>query len=166
MSRPRAKLLLVVLLFGCVGGGSLCTYPADIVELAVQNECEAVDDFYDRPGMVEPAFAYGFAASSPRSESVVFWCRSLGERTAYKLVAVAAGVAAPCSGVVYETKNYPGGLSLQPVEADTLAGFASSDGHAAPSDVTFSGLVVRSVYDGVGTSHVCLEGVWLSKRWD
>lgn len=143
------------------------TLPADLAKVASSHGCEGVDDFYDRPGMVEPAFVYGFVSGIPKSESAIFWCRSKTDKSQYRLVAHApVDGDDSCEGVVVETSNFPRGLSLSTAIDAPLSGYSTVEGTTVPPFSGGGATVVSSMYDGVGSSFICRGGEWLIKRWD
>src|SRR5579863_6788085 len=48
--------------------------PRELVDYAHSQGCAPVEDFYERSGMVNPPFVYGFAGGDPEG-SAALWCR-------------------------------------------------------------------------------------------
>ncbi len=85
--------------------------PLELTIFAEKNSCKAIADFYDRPGMVDPPYVYGYLKGK-KENSAIFWCRSINDENEYKLVIYSrTGKYSGCSNVI-NSQNYPGGLSL------------------------------------------------------
>src|SRR3990172_1931605 len=61
--------------------------PEELRNLAAGIGCKAVPGFYDRLGMVEPPYLYGYLPGD-KEESAVFWCYREAESKPYLLVFV------------------------------------------------------------------------------
>ena len=116
--------------------------------------CEAVPGFYDRPGMVEPPYLYGYLPGN-KEESAVFWCYREGESKPYLLVFV-EGLGMDGEGHITSTipwQNFPGGLSLYETRQVPLSELRYVD---EPSKYGSEGKTtqyapLQSYYDGVIT---------------
>ena len=139
--------------------------PKELSERAAKHGCAEVASFFDRPGMVEPPFVYGYLSGKAKSDSAIFWCQ-LSKRK-YQLIAFARDEKeGDCAGVILETSNFPGGLSIAPFDPDSANGYRPIEGGASATSGPAVGGKVSSMYDGVGTSFVCLQGRWFMRRWD
>src|SRR3990172_4624961 len=112
---PFVLLLGTALLVGSsyarspAGDGQL---PQELRNLAVTIDCEAVPGFYDRPGMVEPPYLYGYLPGN-KEETAAFWCYRKQAKEPYLLVFV-EGLGQARQGRVTSTipwSAFPGGLS-------------------------------------------------------
>lgn len=87
--------------------------PRELRELGKRIGCGPVPGFYDRPGMVDPPYLYGWPPAN-KEETAVFWCYREREEEPYLLV-FAAGLGQGRKGRVNYTipwDAYPGGLSI------------------------------------------------------
>ena len=87
--------------------------PNELEGLAEQIGCGPVPGFYDRDGMVDPAYLYGWLPGT-RDATAVFWCYRKDEESPYLLVFV-EGLGRGGEGRVTSTipwDAFPGGLSL------------------------------------------------------
>jgi len=140
------------------------TFP---VEIAENNRCEEIRGFYDVPGGIDPPFLYGYIQNIKHSGSVIFWCKSKDDRKLYKLIGyVKNDDKARCSGLIHQTKNFPGGLTLSKVENETLVGYKNLSGNIKIAINNYHGVIIKSFYDGVGNTYVCSNGEWYFKQWD
>lgn len=120
-----------------------------------------ITDFFERPGMVDPPYVYGYVEGE-KEDSVVFWCRGGSKSGKFKLIVQARAKTFTCPAVVKETSNYPGGLSVSPGEKLELSDFKYIDSGKRLSSATRpAGKFIRSYYDGVEEYFYCHDGRWL-----
>lgn len=130
-------------------------YPAHIAE---QYNCKEIVGFHDAPVKNSPSFLYGFKQDAETSDSVIFWCRSSSDVDVFKLIAhVKNDGLTKCSGVVYETKNFPGGLSLVHAQNEALVGYRKVSNGEKVSPSAYQGILIKSFYDGAGYTFVCSD---------
>lgn len=139
--------------------------PNELMDVAAENNCSQVDDFYKRPGMVNPSFFYGYLDGEKES-SAIFWCRNMNDREIpYRLVIVDK---IPGSGrndcpQVIEWRNYPGGLSVYNNPNLTLEGFRFHKDLTKnpPAGARMEHNAIIEDYDGTSTIFYCFEGDWV-----
>jgi hypothetical protein len=166
--RPRhlVALSMVVFLFVASANNSSAdtlVMPRELVDLAHANGCSPISDFFERPGMVNPPYAYGWLPGDPGS-SAVFWCKGAAEsKKPYKLV---FKVADPkqlrgCSATI--EWSYPRGLSIETRHNLALRDFhyITAPQRAAPTTVVANARVIVNEYDGPEDIFYCYGGEWL-----
>jgi hypothetical protein len=138
--------------------------PRELVDYAHSQGCAPVEDFYERPGMVNPAYVYGFAGGEPE-DSAVLWCRKAEKSD--KPFALLFKVSDPkklggCPARI-EWWNYPKGLSIETRTALKLSDFhlTAEPKQAGPMTTIPSARVIVSEYDGVEEVFLCHRGAWL-----
>ena len=154
--------ILLVLLRLVVAAASIL--PSEVQGFARQHSCAEVVGFNERPGMVAPSYLYGYMRDMGRDESVVFWCQSEADPKPYKLILHIKGDSdAACSGIIYETKDFPGGLSFESFQGDlNVDGYRQLPSKTCGSE----GILVKSFYDGMGVTFTFKGGTWFAKMWD
>ncbi len=160
MSRLVAAVLATVMLGT---GYEICEHlPQDLKGLADSLDCGPVPGFYDRPGMIEPAFVYGYVPG-PKDSSAAFWCFRSGDK-AYLLVTMHGGRLSSH----FKWRNFPGGLSLADQEHLPLAQFryVENPSTPGPTGVRTRYKPLRSEYDGVVELFYRHEGKWLVQMID
>jgi len=125
-----------------------------------------VNDFYDRPGMVESSFVYGYL-SGLKENSAVFWCQDNKKERYYLLVAVRddrSGLMS-CTDMIPWT-NYPGGLSIVNDKSISLDEFYYIDTpqERGPKEVKLTHNAILSYYDGVENLFYSHDGKWLVRQ--
>jgi hypothetical protein len=143
--------------------------PQELVEFAHSKGCLPIDNFYDRPGMVNPPYAYGWISGNPE-DSAVFWCQKAEKsEKPYKLI---FKVTDPqkmegCLAVV-EWWNPPGGLSVEVRPRLSLADFryVNEPKRAAPAFAVIKARVIVDYYDGLTDVFYCYQGHWLVSSSD
>jgi hypothetical protein len=139
--------------------------PQDLVEKARANNCEQVSDFYKRPGLVGPPYAYLHVRGEEDEAAVVFWCQRLvGSSLQYILLVENRTKQSPfaeCERTI-ESKNYPRGLSVRTEKAVTLDSFRSlkDPGKRGPK-IQMNKPAIVSEYDGTSEIFYCHNGSWL-----
>jgi hypothetical protein len=137
--------------------------PRELVDYAHSQGCAPVQDFYERAGMVNPPYVYGFVGGEPE-DSDAFWCRKAEKSDKPYLLLLKVSDPKKLDGCPdrIEWWNYPKGLSVE-----TRSGLKLSDFHFAadpkrPGPTTIANArVIVSEYDGVEEIFVCHQGVWL-----
>ena len=161
--------LLVVTATPNVGPAATLVMPQELVEFAQTKACNPIDNFYDRPGMINPPYFYGWASGNPK-DSAVFWCKKeeKSERQ-YKLI---FKVADPkqmegCPATV-EWWNPPGGLSVEVRSRLSLADlrYVNEPKRAGPATSVVRARVIVDYYDGLTDIFYCHEGQWLFRSFD
>ncbi|MEO1019498.1 MAG: hypothetical protein AAFY56_17670 [Pseudomonadota bacterium] len=106
MSQRLAVALTSILLTSQANTGQL---PLGLTKSAGDNNCAPVTGFYDRPGMVEPPFVYGFL-SGEREDNAVFWCEfDEGDDKYYRLVITHSERQDFGCPTTIDTRAFPGG---------------------------------------------------------
>ncbi len=142
--------------------------PKELVEVARNNGCSQVDDFYDRPGFLNPLYVNGYLPGA-KENSVVLWCQVReGERRRFFLVVITHDKnheLARCPGKI-EWNNYPGGLEIYKDRRTTLEGFVylKDPNKRVPSHLHLRNNAILSEYDGVTEMFYCLNGEWLVRQ--
>ena len=138
--------------------------PEELRNLAAGIGCKAVPGFYDRLGMVEPPYLYGYLPGD-KEESAVFWCYREAESKPYLLVFVGdLGMAR--EGRITSTipwQNFPGGLSLYDTRHVPLSEFRYVDdpNEYGPKGKMTEYPPLQDYYDGVITLFYREGDQWL-----
>lgn len=135
--------------------------PADLAKVARQHSCGPVIGFFERPGMIEPPYLYGYIPGDIE-DSAAFWCERTDSRPrSFLLVLVNSQAASTCPQLI-EWSSFPGGLSLG--EPDTsLEEFTYVEDQGADSRLSGARTryaPLRDYYDGVETLFYCHDGRW------
>jgi hypothetical protein len=149
--------------------------PEDIVQIASINKCQQIDDFYERPGMVNPPYAYGFYEGEV-GDSFVFWCEvKKKEATQYYLVIYSDQAKKQAKKESHKEcpnkiawSNYPGGLSIYSGSNTIMDGFVyvNNPRKKAPQNIILTHNAIRSYYDGLEELFYCYNGEWLVRQLD
>lgn len=136
--------------------------PRDLAEFAMQTGCAPIDNFFDRPGMIDPPFVYGWAAGD-RENSAAFWCQKQNSRS-YELIFKVrdAKLMSGCATTI-EWPNPPAGLSIEVRTSLSLSTFrdAADPKFAKPSGEVSNARVIVNYYDGLTDVFYCYKGRWL-----
>lgn len=162
MKKKAAAVLLLVSMPAAFG--SNLVMPKDLVEFANRNSCTQIHHFYDRPGMVNPPYVYGYLQGSAEA-SAVLWCRKKRpDEKPYELLIISRRPAmnADCPAKI-AWWNYPGGLSLDRRTKQSLAYFhyVNNPNEQGPANTQTTGTTIVSDYDGVSVRFYCHSGRWL-----
>lgn len=144
------------------GAAGPAQLPEELAELTRANGCAAIDDFFVRPGMVEPPYVYG-VLSGAKEDSAAVWCRrAKASEKPFLLLFKDAKGAMSCPTKI-EWWNYPGGLSLETESKVSLAEFRSAkDGKTKGPSVSIpKAVLLVNYYDGVSDQFYCHQGQWL-----
>ncbi len=129
--------------------------PSDLREIASDLGCAEVADFYERPGMVEPPYIYGYFSGS-KEDSAIFWCQDTSG-AGFRLVSVRGSLIS-----TFSWRNYPGGLSVSDVVDWRLDDFRYIDDRTKAGPAQKSEFApLRAEYDGVITLFYPLGDRWL-----
>jgi hypothetical protein len=145
--------------------------PKELLEIAKKNGCNEVVGFYDRPGMVNPPYVYGYLPG-PEENSAAFWCeKKQGERRLFFLMFMTRGDAREqmkCSDKIEWKITFPGGLSIWRDMNTTYEGFEYIDDSKKelPKKNKLAGNAVLSEYSGVELLFYCYKGQWIVRIRD
>jgi hypothetical protein len=176
MQRYLVALTLCILPLLGVGGttsAETLVMPRELVDFARANGCESIDDFFERPNMVDPPYVYGWLPGD-KENSAVFWCKKKGESTKlYNLIFISRtspnlpSLADPkqlggCPAII-EWHNSPRGLTIETRPRLPLSTFryVSMPERTAPRSVVANAKVLVNYYDGVENVFYCHKGQWL-----
>jgi hypothetical protein len=137
--------------------------PRELVDLARANGCSQISDFFERPGIVNPPYIYGWLPGDPE-RSAAFWCKKTEQsKNPFKLVfkVVDPKQLQGCSATI--EWPYPRGLSVETRHNLALREFryVTAPKRAAPSTVVASARVIVNQYDGPEDIFYCYGGEWL-----
>jgi len=142
--------------------------PDELLKIAEKCACEQVNDFYNRPGMINPPYVYGFLPGE-QENSAVFWCQEHHANPKYLLVLASRKTFFDDWNyeIIIKTENYPRGLSIVKNCKITLDKFyyISSPKKRGPNGVLPVANVILSTYDGVSEYHYNHKGSWLISIW-
>lgn len=140
--------------------------PQELYEIAVSKGYTQIDDFYNRPGMIEPPFVYGYLPGL-KENSAVFWCQAKKKDQYYLLVVNKdeGPNAMSCTDIV-PWMNYPGGLSIFDDKNTLLDDFVyiEEPQKKSPKGIKLTHNGILSYYDGVENIFYCFEGRWLVRQ--
>ena len=136
--------------------------PHDLGQISQKTGCIAVPGFYNRPGSIDPPYAYGIDAGI-RDSSAAFWCYRESTRTYLLVVTRGDHVRATLSWT-----GFPGGLTVTRARSWALNKFRRVDDHsvAGPADVLEEQRALQSTYDGVTATFIEYRGVWYFRLSD
>lgn len=155
------NLITVTIFFWVISSSVFASnqFPEELDLVAKQLDCQSVPGFFERPGMVEPPYLYGYLPGL-KEESAAFWCYQISGEKFYILALVNKGK------LIGQIKwgNYPGGLSVSKEIHMPLSDFMYVDNaeKKGPCVVTDYG-PIQSEYDGVITYFYQYNGKWLYK---
>jgi hypothetical protein len=171
MKAKRAVLLFIILILTCppvfAGNESNPVMPEELIEEAGRHNCEPFDDYYkDRPGRVEPPFAYGYLPGK-REDSAVFWCRDKSTRKTVLMVYIRDKNKTKfgCPPRI-EWINPPSGLLIYMNPRDDLSNYHYWDNllKYGPRGVHPRSNSILSTYGGTSTIFYCYKGKWLIRQ--
>ena len=159
-------VVCLLLLPGLGGNTSADTLimPRELVDFARANGCVPIENFFERPGMVNPPFVYGWLPGNPE-RSAVFWCKKTeASNKPYKLMLKVSDPKqlAGCP-VEIEWWNPPRGLSIETRSHFDLGDFkfVNAPKRSGPKSVIDDARVIVNDYDGVGNVFYCYKGQWM-----
>lgn len=172
INRLSPAILLYVVLATCNSDATdnIKLLPNDLLKVASNHQCKQINDFYDRPGMLNPAYAYGYS-SDILKESAVFWCEKIeNSNKTYHLIVFHSKIHNELSKCPDDIpwQNFPGGLSIVKGNNATLDGFRYVlDPHKQVNERTnMKHNAILSEYDGVEELFYCHDGAWLVRQRD
>jgi len=164
--RLHVLLTLVVLLspwpLQSQSSDSPLVMPRDLVEFATKAGCAPIENFFERPGMVDPPFIYGWAEGD-RQNSAAFWCQKPNARSYELMFKVRdSKLLAGCARAI-EWQNPPAGLSIEIRPSLDLSTFRDAADTKLPksSAQVSNAKVIVNYYDGLRDVFYCHEGRWL-----
>ena len=137
--------------------------PQELFEIAEGEGYTQINNFFNRPGMVEPPFIYGYEPG-PKENSAVFWCKSK-EMNHYYLIVVKTD-SDSWSKIITDIipwSNFPGGLSIY-YNKDTLLDdfvFIRDTSKKVPKGEKLTHNGILSYYDGVETVFYRYKDEWI-----
>jgi len=138
--------------------------PRELVDYARSQGCAPIEDFYERPGMVNPPYVYGFAGGEPE-DSAALWCRKTEKSDKPYLLLLKVSDPKKLDGCParIEWWNPPKGLSVETRASLKLSDFhfAAEPKRAGPMTTISNARVIVGEYDGVEDVFVCHQGAWL-----
>lgn len=158
-----------VILLGSLGWVGICEaaekyLPRELNTLAQQAKCDPVPGFFDRAGMINPPYIYGYAPGL-EDDSAAFWCYKKDKKMNILMFTYKGKLATPgkCLPYVELKDRFPGGLSLSKERHIPLSNFLYWENprkHGPTGRVTDYPAIIEE-YDGVGHLLYCHEGKWL-----
>jgi len=155
--------LLSTLFEGTLSADTL-VMPRELVDLALANYCTQINDFFERPGMINPPFVYGWVPGA--ADTAVFWCKKMEKSDKpYKLMFKISNPKqlAGCPAII-EWWNPPAGLSIETRRSVSLRDFryVTEPRRTGPSGVVPDArVVVDDNGDGLREVFYCYKGQWL-----
>jgi hypothetical protein len=137
--------------------------PEDLVTFAHSNGCEPINDFFNRPGMINPPYVYGWL-SGDKEKTAAFWCKKTDDRIRpYRLVFMPSDPKQLGCPAMIEWRNPPGGLSIERRTHIALRNFrpVAAPNRGVPSYVVANAKVLVNYYDGLTDIFYCHMGEWL-----
>lgn len=157
------SLLLTVMSVGVVRADTL-VMPRELVDYARSQGCAPVQGFYERFGMINPPYVYGFAGGEPE-DSAALWCRKTEKSDKPFLLLLKVSdprMLAGCPARI-EWSSYPKGLSIETLPSLMLSDFhfVANPKQTGPATTISNATVIVNEYDGVENVFVCHQGIWL-----
>ena len=160
-------ILVAVFVFSNQCAAEVPVMPQELIQFARAKNCSQIDDFFARPGMINPPYVYGYAPGD-EEDSAVFWCQRQTEGKRQYVLQFMYKKKAPdprCADHIV-WPNPPRGLSL--VKSDRLTSdyFVYLDDRktSPPKGIPLTGTAVLSTYDGVSAWFYCHQGKWLVRQ--
>ncbi len=175
MKNTPIKLAVIILLSLSINSSVIAKekvklLPADLLNIARNYQCDQIDDFYDRPGMVNPPYTYGYLTGLDE-DSAVFWCeKKENNKRLYYLIIYSRsekkGLQNCPSKIIW--RNYPGGLSIYKDITMTLNDFVyiATPRNRVPQNKKMTHNAILSEYDGKEELFYCYDGEWLVRQRD
>lgn len=164
MTATAVLVLLVLCTTVRVESAEALVMPRDLVDFAQTAGCSPVNDFFERPGAVDPPYVYGLLPGD-KEDSVAFWCKKRAPSDKPYLLLIKATNAEQLMGCATKIEwwNYPRGLSLETRTNLSLHDFhyVTEPKRSGPVSTISNAKLIVSEYDGVSESFVCYKGEWL-----
>ena len=159
-----ALITLLTVAASRIGSAAPLVMPMELSEYAHAQHCGPIDDFYERPGMLNPPYVYGVLPGEPE-DSAAFWCKKpeASDRPYVLLLRVKnAKALGGCSDRI-EWWNYPKGLSVVIEVSLNLSDFhfVAEPKRPGPATSVSDARVIMGEYDGVEERFLCYQGAWL-----
>jgi hypothetical protein len=159
--------ILLLTLFARVSWADTLVMPRELVDFAHANGCTPIDNFFERPGMVNPPYVYGWL-SGDQEKSAVFWCKRAEKNDKPYILMFKARNPKQLAGcpAIVEWWNPPGGLSIETRRRLALRNFryVTVPQRAGPASVVTNAKVIVNYYDGLTDVFYCYKGRWLVAR--
>jgi hypothetical protein len=153
-----------LMVFANTSSAETLVMPRELVDFAHAGGCVPIDDFYDRPGMVNPPYVYGWLAGDPEN-SAAFWCKKLEKSDKPYFLMIKAMNAKDLAGcpAKIEWWNAPAGLSVETRKNLSLGElrYVAEPTRAGPVAVIPVAKVIVNYYDGLSDLFYCHKGQWL-----
>ena len=157
------SLISISTAFGTASADTL-VMPRELVDYARSQGCAPIEDFYERLGMVNPPYVYGFAGGEPE-DSAALWCHKTEKSDKPYLLLLKVSDPKKLAGCParIEWWNYPKGLSIETRPSLKLSDFhfVAEPKRAGPMTTISNVRVIVGEYDGVEDVFVCHQGAWL-----
>jgi hypothetical protein len=157
-------LALVLAVVSYAASAETLIMPRGLVDFARSNGCATIDDFFERPGMLDPPYVYGVLAGD-KEDSVAFWCKKLEKSDKPYMLVIKATDPNELNGCPAKIDwwNYPRGLSIEMRSALALNSFhyVTDPKRAGPAATVPKAKVIVSYYDGVSEMFYCYKSEWL-----
>lgn len=182
LSRQRYMAVLTVCslllpLFASPVSADTMVMPRDLVDFATANGCAPINDFFERPGMINPPYvlldAWAPGATGVNAvdrekaiDSAAFWCKKVEKSDKpYKLMFKVSDpqLLAGCPASI-EWRNPPAGLSTETHRNLSLSDFhyVTDPQRSVPSGVVANAkVIVNDNNDGLIDIFYCYRGQWL-----
>jgi hypothetical protein len=137
--------------------------PRQLVDFALANRCTPLNDFFERPGQVNPPYVYGWLPGDAEN-SAVFWCKKTETSDKpYKLMFDVLDPKQMGGCPVAIEWAYPRGLSIETRHNLALRGFryVSDSRRTGPMVTVANAKVIVNEYDGLLDIFYCHSGQWL-----
>lgn len=149
---------------GGISSADTLVMPRELVDFARANGCAPIDDFFDRPGMINPPYVYGWLPGDPEN-SAVFWCKKTEKDGKPYILMFKPADSKQLRGcpAVIEWGDPPGGLSIETRARLALVKFryVNAPKRNGPSSVVTRARVLVNYYDGLSDVFYCYRGKWL-----
>ena len=142
--------------------GEALVMPRDLIDFAAKNGCAPIRNFFDRPGMVDPPFVYGWAEGD-REHSAAFWCQKQNSKSYELMFKVRDSKLMSGCPTSIDWPNPPAGLSVELRSTLSLNTFrdATDANVPKPSGEVKNARVIVNYYDGLTDVFFCHRGRWL-----
>ncbi len=142
------------------------TLPETLKQYAAGKGCIEIEDFFDdRPGEINPPFAFGYLPTE-EGASAVFWCKNKSSARTYELMIWLHRISDFKCPTEISWINYPGGLSIinRRKHPQNDFRYLSNPAKTYPFKEV-KGPIILSRYDGVGVEFYCHQGDWLYRQF-
>ena len=159
-----AICILLLALSARVSSADTIVMPRELVDFAHANGWSPIDNFFERPGMVNPPYVYGWL-SGDQENSAVFWGKKAEKNDKPYILMFKARDPKQLAGcpTIVEWWNPPGGLSIETRHHLALSPFhyVTAPKRTRPKSVVTNAKVIVNYYDGLTDVFYCHKGQWL-----